>query len=82
MNTYLLEVTIQDGEHEHRDFALIKAVDDQSARALGEEEASNETEGYWAYGDELTTTELRKVTRVLPKEAQVINTLGLAHYIK
>jgi hypothetical protein len=80
MKIFLLEVLIRDGEHEHRDHALVKAMDEKEARALGQLEVMN-GDGYWSYGDGQTDTLLRDVKYVMPHEAQIVEGLGLVHYI-
>ncbi len=79
MKTYLAEVLIMDGEHEHRCFGLVKAQDEADAKLLVEEEIGGGD--YWSYGDGLTETRLRSLKLVLPGEAQVVQELGLASYI-
>lgn len=85
MKYFLAKFTITDGEHEQLDQCVIKAKnrDEAFKTAIkeGHDPEGEKTESYFSYGDGLTICKLDAVEEITKVEAEVLNRLGVAHYL-
>ena len=85
MKIFLFTVTLQDGEHEHTDHALIRAKDLDNAWKIGEKQLHDVGEAdngkHWSYGDGLTASKAKGMQEVSVQEAKTIRRLGLVYYL-
>lgn len=86
---FLIAVEIIDGEHEHRDWGIVRAenmgeaekiVEDQLDKDNDENDISDEAR-YWTYGDGLTAVKLHAINPLTPNDAKVLQKLGIAYII-
>jgi len=85
MKYFLAKFTITDGTHEHGDQFLVKANTFDAAWQIALKEqhevGSDEAKTYWDYGDGLTASSLISIEEVIRMEAEMLNRLGVAHFI-
>jgi hypothetical protein len=87
MKTYLARFTLNDGEHEHTKYGLIKA--NSLKTAINYAESQEHESGNWAkdnlthfdYGDGLTACTCDEVVELTEEQRDVIIELGLAYYM-
>ncbi len=75
--TYLVEAQVVDGEHEYRQFGLVRAYDLNEAQ----EKADKKGETYFLFGDGLAGVKSVNVIAIQDKEARVLTSLGIAYNI-
>jgi hypothetical protein len=88
MGNYLLDVTIYDGEHEHRTFGLVKAKSSDEALELAEKEtheanwgSKDNPLGFWDYGDGLTASRVKGVREITDEQLKVLQDLRITYFI-
>ena len=85
MKYFLATFTITDGEHEHLDQCVIKAKkrDDAFKIAMkeGHDPEGEKTESYFSHGDGLTICNFDGIEEITDTEAEMLNRLGVAHYL-
>lgn len=85
MKYFLAKFTITDGEHEHLDQCVIKAKNRDKAFKIamkeGHDPEGGKTESYFSYGDGLTICKFDAIEKITKAEAEVLNRLGVAHYL-
>lgn len=74
--TYLVEALIVDGDHEHRNFALIRAYDLNEAEVKSEKKSD-----YFLYDDGLADVKKLAVTVISDSQASLIQRLRMAYYM-
>jgi hypothetical protein len=85
MKIFLFTVILQDGDHEHLNYALIRATDMDSAWKIGNQELHDigETANgkHWSYGDGETATRAVEMQEIKSQEAKILRKLGVVHYL-
>jgi hypothetical protein len=88
MKTYLARFTLNDGEHEHTSYVLIKAKKLEDAIKDAESQEHDVSSGvnkekltYFDYGDGLTACTCDDVVELTEEQRDVIIELGLAYYM-
>lgn len=87
---YLIDVVISDGDHEHRDYAVVKAYSEEKAEARvkkvvddenelfdmsGERDYDAEPVTWFGYGDGSTLMHIERVREINKTQAKVLRDL-------
>ena len=87
MKTYLARFTLNDGEHEHTKYGLVKALTLQSAIKYAESQEHSTEFGnrdnltYFDYGDGTTSAICDSVVELTEEQAKVLIDLGIVYYM-
>ena len=82
---YLVTATIQDGNHEHRAYAIIFGNNEADAHKRAYKTAPTDCCGLdnrnskWGWGDNTTATRIRSIKPLTKEQNEVLQTLGVAH---
>ena len=82
---YLITAVMQDGDHEHRHFAIVRATNPFEAATKAAKSMPRDKDGLdkrnskWGFGDNMTSTLLHGIKPLAENQAELLQNLGVAH---